>query len=176
MVVRIKCLQRTKYSIRRFLWRKPLFSLLLIACLSSATFFTAYKLVFEWHLNTPNSITQVSREASTISKLIHELGENLHGAKDENIRDEEIENEFKKQWFRVQKQRVDWKQILAPCADNTIVGQTPPGWGKENATSLKNSYVEFMDIRPAGQFSRFIIRTKTDDGRHKVIGGDFWKV
>ncbi len=88
----------------------------------------------------------------------------------------EIENEFKKQWLRVQKHRVDWKQILAPCANNTVLGQTLPGWGKENETSLKTSYFDYIDVRPAGQFSRFYIRTKTKDGRNKTIGGDFWKV
>ena len=87
-----------------------------------------------------------------------------------------LDNEFEKQWLRIQKDRVDWKQILAPCANNTILNQTLPGWGKENRTSLRTSYFDYIDVRPAGQFSRFFIKTKTNDGRNKTIGGDFWKV
>ena len=103
-------------------------------------------------------------DQNTINKIRDEVNNNL------------IENEFKKQWFRIQKRRVDWKQILAPCANNTVLDQTLPGWGKEYETALNTSYVEYIDIRPAGQFSRFFIRTKTNDGRNKTIGGDFWKV
>ena len=89
---------------------------------------------------------------------------------------DETEKEFRKQWWRMQKQRIDWKQIISPCADHTVTGETLPGWGIENMTSLETSYVEYMEVRPAGQFSRFFIRTKTADNRNKTIGGDFWKV
>ena len=197
MVIKLKCLQRMKNRTRKFVMKNPIFSILLTSCISSLAFFIAYQSINKKsflkiykksfvsmdmsernkeQFNTLKSISPVASDVTnTISKLIKKTEENPHGTSDEKS-DNENEKEFKKQWFRVQKQRVDWKQILAPCANNTIVGQTPPGWGKENATSLKNSYVEYMDIRPAGQFSKFFIRTKTDDGRHKVIGGDFWKV
>ena len=197
MIIKLKCLQRMKNRTREFVMRNPIFSIVLAACISSVAFFIAYQstknksflnnykksLVImdmsernKEQLNTRKSRTPVANDVTnTISKLIKKAEKILHETSDETS-DKGIEKEFKKQWFRVQKQRVDWKQILAPCANNTIVGQIPPGWGKENATSLKNSYLEYMDIRPAGQFSKFFIRTKTDDRRHKVIGGDFWKV
>ena len=38
------------------------------------------------------------------------------------------------------------------------------------------SAISFLDIRPAGQFSRFSIQTKTRNGKLKHIGGDSWRV
>ena len=110
-----------------------------------------------------------------ISKKVQNSDQNTNKIRDE-VNHNSIENDFKKQWLRIQKRRVDWKQILAPCANNTVLDQILPGWGKEYETALNTSYVEYIDVRPAGQFSRFFIRTKTNDGRNKTIGGDFWKV
>ena len=83
---------------------------------------------------------------------------------------------FKRQWLRMLRVRVDWKAILAPCLGNTEWNKTNPGWGKANETSAEKSFIDFMDIRPAGQFSRIFIQTRTKDGKNKTIGGDFWKV
>ena len=86
------------------------------------------------------------------------------------------DQEFKRQWLRMLKARVDWKAFLAPCLGNTEWNKTNPGWGKANETSAEKSFIDFMDIRPAGQFSRIFIQTRTKDGKNKTIGGDFWKV
>ena len=86
------------------------------------------------------------------------------------------DQEFKRQWLRMLRARVDWKAILAPCLGNTEWNKTNPGWGKANETSAEKSFIDFMDIRPAGQFSRIFIQTRTKDGKNKTIGGDFWKV
>lgn len=88
-----------------------------------------------------------------------------------------VEKEFQKQWFRMQKARVDWEAMIAPCTYiNSVKNKSLIGWGKINETSNQKSFVEYMDIRPAGQFSRIFIRTRTKDGRDKTIGGDFWMV
>ena len=171
------------------------FTLVVIACLSAATIFIAYQSINKMSsftiykapcemdmckknngpLNAPTSKHSESSLLNTSPKQINRPEQRTQERNNE-IGNNEVEKEFVKHWFRMQKQRVDWKQILAPCANNTVVGRTLPGWGKENATSLEKSYVQYMDIRPAGQFSRFFIRTKTNDGRYKVFGGDFWKV
>ena len=193
MIIELQCLKRAK---KFFLKMGNLYvTLLVIACLSAATIFIAYQSINKTssftiyevpcerdmceknngHLNAPTSKHSESTLLNTSPKQINRHEQNTQERNDE-IGDNEVEKEFVNHWFRMQKQRVDWKQILAPCANNTVVGRTLPGWGKENATSLEKSYVEYVDIRPAGQFSRFFIRTKTNDGRYKVIGGDFWKV
>ena len=88
-----------------------------------------------------------------------------------------IEREFQKQWFRMLQARIDWERMLIPCGYvNSAKNKTLIGFGKINETSKGTSFVEYMDIRPAGQFSRLFIRTRTKDGRYKEIGGDFWMV
>ena len=88
-----------------------------------------------------------------------------------------VEKEFQKQWFRMQRARIDWKSMLDTCAHvNSVKNKSLIGYGKINETSIKNTFVEYMNIRPVGQFSQVFIRTKTKDGRKKTIGGDFWMV
>lgn len=101
------------------------------------------------------------------------LGDNKNGG---NIDGDYIE--FQKQWFRMQRARIDWEAMLNNSCGyvNSVKSKTLIGWGKINETSKEMSFVEYMDIRPAGQFSRIFIRTRTKDGRKKQIGGDFWMV
>eukprot|EP00794_Sanderia_malayensis_P020481 gene20481-22497_t len=89
---------------------------------------------------------------------------------------ENLKAEFKKQWCRVLQARTDWKAILKPCR-----GQT--SWKARNInrmdfleTDPKQSFVSFLDIKPAGEFSRIIIKTLTKDGAAKTVGGDSWRV
>ena len=109
-----------------------------------------------------------------------QVGKNItsRGEDDRNTLDKvDVEKEFKKQWFRMQRARVDWKAMLVPCGYvNSVINRTMIGWGKINATSITKSFVDYIEIRPAGQFSRIFIRTRTKDGRKKAIGGDFWMV
>ena len=83
---------------------------------------------------------------------------------------------FRENWFRLHKARVDWQAMLAPCRDNTDWGSTKPGWEKRNRTSGRESYVYYIDTRPAGEFSKIFIHSRTEDGRDKTIGGDSWRV
>ncbi|KAJ7374436.1 hypothetical protein OS493_007542 [Desmophyllum pertusum] len=65
---------------------------------------------------------------------------------------------------------------MKPCYDNVAWGQVKNGWGKLNRSNATTSDVIFKDIRPAGEFSKIFIQSKTSDHRTKLIGGDTWRV
>ena len=85
-------------------------------------------------------------------------------------------DDFRRDWFRQHHARVDWKSILKPCNNNTQWGLEKKYWGKKNRTSARISEVVYKDIRPAGEFSKIFIQSKTADNRKKLIGGDSWRV
>ena len=85
-------------------------------------------------------------------------------------------DDFRRDWFRLHRARVDWKTILKPCINNTQWGLVKKYWGKENRSSARTSQVVYQDIRPAGEFSKIFIQSKTVDNRTKLIGGDSWRV
>ena len=84
--------------------------------------------------------------------------------------------DFRREWLRQRRARVDWQEILRPCHDNTAWGQVKDGWGKLNRSNANTSDIIFKDIRPAGEFSKIFIQSKTSDNRTKTIGGDSWRV
>ena len=84
--------------------------------------------------------------------------------------------DFQHDWLRQRRARLDWKNIIKPCADNMAWGLVKEHWGKTNRSSATTSDIIFKDIRPAGEFSRIFIQSKTSDNRTKLIGGDTWRV
>ena len=84
--------------------------------------------------------------------------------------------DFRHDWLRQRRARVDWKSIIKPCADNMAWGLVKEHWGKTNRSNATTSYILFKDIRPAGEFSKVFIQSKTSDNRTKLIGGDTWRV
>ena len=86
------------------------------------------------------------------------------------------QSKFQYHWLRMHQARTDWQTLLKPCSDQVAWGTIKKGWGKENRSSAKHSYITFMDIQPAGQFSRIFIQTRNAGGQDKTIGGDFWRV
>ncbi|KAL9954334.1 hypothetical protein ACROYT_G041856 [Oculina patagonica] len=66
--------------------------------------------------------------------------------------------------------------IIRPCADQMAWGLVKDNWGKISRSNAATSDVIFEEIRPAGEFSRIFIQSKTSDNRTKVIGGDTWRV
>ena len=84
--------------------------------------------------------------------------------------------DFRRDWLRQRRARVDWQEILRPCHDNTAWGQVKNGWGKLNRSNAITSDIIFKDIRPAGEFSKIFIQSRTSDNRTKTIGGDSWRV
>ena len=84
--------------------------------------------------------------------------------------------EFRKDWCRVRRVATDWGLLGETCEGNTKFGVDLPGWGIQNKTDPTKSFIPFMDIRPAGEFSRFSIQSQSYNGQHKTIGGDDWRV
>ena len=84
--------------------------------------------------------------------------------------------EFRKDWCRVRRVATDWELLRKSCKGNTKFGVDLPGWGMKNRTDPAKSFVPFMDIKPAGEFSRFIIQSQSYTGQPKTIGGDDWRV
>ena len=83
---------------------------------------------------------------------------------------------FRHEWLRQRRARVDWKNIIKPCADNMAWGFVKHHWGKSNRSNATTSDIIFKDIKPAGEFSKIFIQSKTSDNRTKLIGGDTWRV
>ena len=101
---------------------------------------------------------------------------------DENCRQTETSlisrrlQDFRHEWLRQRRARVDWKNLIKPCADNMAWGLVKEHWGKTNRSNATTSDIIFKDIRPAGEFSKSFIQSKTSDNRTKLIGGDTWRV
>ena len=81
---------------------------------------------------------------------------------------------FQEAWCRVRRARVDFDSLLKRCSANISWNGNSPDLQQQ--TDAFQSFISFFDIRPAGQFSRFTICTKTRDGTLKRIGGDSWRV
>ena len=84
--------------------------------------------------------------------------------------------DFRRDWLRQRRTRVDGEEILRPCHDNTAWGQVKAGWGKLNRSNANTSDIIFEDIRSAGEFSKIFIQSRTSNNRTKTIGGDAWRV
>ena len=84
--------------------------------------------------------------------------------------------DFQHDWLRQRRARVDWENIIKPCVDNMVWGLVKDHWGKTNRSNATTSDIMFKDIRPAGEFSKIFIQSKTSDNRTKLIGGDTWRV
>lgn len=84
--------------------------------------------------------------------------------------------EFRKNWCRVRRVATDWELLGTTCEGNTKFGVDLPGWGIQNRTDPRSSFIPYMDIKPAGEFSRFSIQSQTHNGEPKTIGGDDWRV
>ena len=84
--------------------------------------------------------------------------------------------DFRHDWYRQRRARFDWENMMKPCSDNMAWGLVKNHWGKLNRTSARESEIVHLDIRPAGEFSKIFIQSKTADHRTKRIGGDSWRV
>ena len=81
---------------------------------------------------------------------------------------------FQQNWCRMQRARIDLNSLLKPFNYNiSWNGESP---NRLLQTDASQSFISLFDIRPAGQFSRFSIQTKTQNGELKFISGDSWRV
>ena len=97
--------------------------------------------------------------------------------KHEHILLKRYSNGFKRDWCRIHKRKLDWENYLRVCAKSTKWGIKHAGWkNKQLRTRAANSFISKWDIRPAGQFSRFFIQSRTSSNHSKTIGGDSWRI
>ena len=83
---------------------------------------------------------------------------------------------FKRDWCRLQKGRLDWKEILRPCLNLTVWSPIKPGFGVNQITDPSKSFISGWNIKAAGEFSRFVIQTVSAGNVEKTIGGDSWRI
>lgn len=83
---------------------------------------------------------------------------------------------FKRDWCRLQKARLDWKEILRPCLNLTVWSPIKPGFGVNQITDPSKSFISGWNIKAAGEFSRFVIQTVSAGNVEKTIGGDSWRI
>lgn len=81
---------------------------------------------------------------------------------------------FRRSWLRQRRARVDWQSLVEYCKDD--MAWHPVKWDKVHRSNASTSEIVFWDIRPAGEFSRIFIQSKTSDNKTKMIGGDTWRV
>ncbi|XP_068730423.1 uncharacterized protein [Montipora capricornis] len=81
--------------------------------------------------------------------------------------------EFMRNWCRERQARLDWKAMLSPCRNKTAWSSPRK---RENATDPNTSIISLWDIRPVGEYSRFIIQSQTKFGKPNMQGGDSWRV
>ena len=120
-----------------------------------------------------SKITPKIKSSSFDLKLVHVV------SKPKTVQRSSIAHQFqdfRRQWLRQRRARVDWQSIMKPCNENMAWGQENDGWSKLNRSSAVASEVVFWDIRPAGEFNKIFIQSKTSDNRTKTIGGDSWRV
>ena len=130
-----------------------------------------------------NGVNEFNND-NELNSLINSMKrrENCRNGVDENCRQTETSlissrlQDFRHEWLRQRRARVDWKNIIKPCADNMAWGLVKEHWGKPNRSNATTSVIIFKDIRPAGEFSKIFIQSKTSDNRTKLIGGDTWRV
>ena len=74
------------------------------------------------------------------------------------------------------RERFDWKSILRPCKNNMswIYRQRDHSEAEWRTNALKSRIIEY-GINPAGFYTKFILESKTKNGKRKTVGGDFWR-
>ena len=90
-----------------------------------------------------------------------------------NPADPRLDN-FRRSWLRQRRARVDWQSLVEYCKDD--MAWHPVKWDTIHRSNASTSEIVFWDIRPAGEFSRIFIQSKTSDNKTKTIGGDTWRV
>lgn len=82
--------------------------------------------------------------------------------------------DFKLAWCQIRMRRYDWKNMIGRCLKHVPWDATSLDEKLQTRASI--SYVERMDIKPAGFFSKIYIQSVSVENRNKTIGGDSWRV
>lgn len=110
------------------------------------------------NLSLLHSISDLQRTSISSSTILHRY------------------QDFRSEWFRQRRARVDWRSMIRPCIDNLPWGLVKNQWGKTNRSSAAASEIVYQGIKPAGEFSKIFIQSKTVNNQTKLIGGDTWRV
>ena len=89
--------------------------------------------------------------------------------------DKIYEKDFQKQWCNTRKEIGNWRAMIHPCK-GWLTWDSRKSLSETLETDPKRSFIASMDIRPAGEFSRITIVTKSKMGLTKKFGGDSWRV
>lgn len=82
--------------------------------------------------------------------------------------------DFKLAWCQIRMRRYDWKNMIGRCLKHVPWDATSLDEKLQTRASI--SYVERMDIKPAGFFSKIYIQSVSVENRNKTVGGDSWRV
>ncbi|XP_020625642.1 uncharacterized protein LOC110063029 [Orbicella faveolata] len=84
-------------------------------------------------------------------------------------------DEFKVNWCRQRKWRLDWQSLQKPC-QNLHYRRNNGKQYQRLKTSPEDSEIFDAQIRPAGEYSRFFVQSRTLGAERKTFGGDSWRV
>jgi len=82
--------------------------------------------------------------------------------------------QFKKDWCKIRRQKIEWREVLSPCMD--ILSNATLNGNARYATNPRKSVVSAAYVRPAGEHTKLRIQTYLDNGIQKHIGGDSIRV
>ena len=107
------------------------------------------------------------------------LKNNGSAAANKNLRqklpEEKALENFQNDWCRMQRARLEWKDVLRPCWNSTVWGASSR-FGINQMSDPQKSYISQWDIKPSGDFSRFFIQSVSVNNELKTIGGDSWRI
>ena len=89
--------------------------------------------------------------------------------------DEELQDQFEKNWCRERKMRTDWRTYTDWCPSYAR-NWAHEIWAGSFKTHPNLSYISGAEIKPAGHFSEVYIQSVTVLNHTKTFGGDAWRV
>lgn len=125
---------------------------------------------------TRNVIVRRRKESKQLSKTNSQAHEKENN-RGQNITKESAFDVFKQDWCRMQRARLEWREVLGPCFNSTEWEEpNTVGQGINQISDPGKSFISRWDIKQAGEFSRFVIQTVTPSSDVKTIGGDSWRI
>lgn len=93
----------------------------------------------------------------------------------QNLTTESTLDIFRRDWCRMQRARLEWKEVLGPCLDSTV-WEEPGNVGINQIPDPDKSFILHWDIKQAGEFSRLVIQSVATGNDVKTVGGDSWRI
>jgi len=119
---------------------------------------------------------QVENTTSYGNNRLHNIEDDTAGTLIRNSSQQSFDI-FKHNWCRMQRARLDWKEVLGPCLNSTVWEEPRKArLGVNQITDPSKSFISHWDIRNAGEFSRLVIQTVLTSNASKTVGGDSWRI